>query len=393
MVEPETAPDQPTPQTPGAQPAAAQPAAAQPAAAQPAPKPQDLARLRRRRLFAAVVVGAPLLLFLAAEARVRSTYETVDPRPFFTPGIYRSAEPPVCWELLPSYQGVYHQQTELLATSTNALSMRDPELTPARREARQRVLLLGDSVAFGRGVADERTFARRLEARWSGSAVFNSGVPGYDTRQELERLRRLGPGLRPQLVVLEWYRNDVLVPSDAVAAKVFEGYLVPLGSTEADFRSWKSRYVTHTHPADWSALIRLLRIHWKNFRTTATLDERAERPWELKRGHDGFERSLAAIREMRDWCKEHAAQFVVVMFPAREEVEEDGPQPDYPALLGEFCRAEQVRFSDLTARWREHWKRTGQTLYLPRDRCHPNAEGHEQVATWLSEELGELLPK
>ena len=49
-------------------------------------------------------------------------------------------------------------------------------------------------------------------------------------------------------------------------------------------------------------------------------------------------------------------------------------------------------FEDLTARWKEHFKKTGQTLYLPRDRCHPNATGGDTTAGWIDVALADLLP-
>lgn len=353
----------------------------------------DLRRQRRRRFALVAVLLSIALPALAAEAFVRWRYPIVDPRPYFNPGIYRSEPPPVSWELLPNYVGQYHQQTTPVKVSTNELAMRDPRLTDARRGAKRRVLLLGDSVTFGRGVADEDTFSRRLEELIPDCAAFNAGVSGYDTRQELHRLRRLGPEIKPHLVVLGWYRNDVIVPSDAVAAKVFEGYLVPLDSTEEDFLRWKARYIDHTHnPLDWSALIRLLRIEVKNWRTESKLEQRAEQDEVVSREDGGYQRCLQAIREIKAWCEQNGARFVVFLFPAREHVEVEGVEVEYRRLLSEDLAAAGVTLHDLHEPWRKHWRETQETLYLPRDRCHPNEAGHRQAAAWIAERCEALLP-
>ncbi|HBP17590.1 MAG TPA: hypothetical protein DEA08_07345 [Planctomycetes bacterium] len=364
----------------------------QPAPTKPAQR-ADQRRQRRRRRFALVVVILAITLPAAAgEVFVRWRYPIVDPRPYFNPGIYRSEPPPVSWELLPNYVGQYHQQTTPVKVTTNELAMRDPPLTDARRGAKRRVLLLGDSVTFGRGVADEDTFARRLEEVLPGSAVFNAGVSGYDTRQELHRLLRVGPEIKPHLVVLGWYRNDVIVPSNAVAAKVFEGYLVPLDSTKEDFLRWKSRYVDHTHnPADWSALVRLLRIQVKNWRTKSKLERRADRDEVVSREDGGYQRCLKAIGEIKAWCDQNDARFVVFLFPAREHVEVEA-EVEYRKLLAEDLSALDVTLHDLHEPWRKHWAETQQTLYLPRDRCHPNEAGHRQAAAWIAERCEALLP-
>ena len=40
--------------------------------------------------------------------------------------------------------------------------------------------------------------------------VWNLGVPGYNTSQELTTLRRFGPLYQPDLVVVGFYDNDIL---------------------------------------------------------------------------------------------------------------------------------------------------------------------------------------
>ena len=355
---------------------------------QPSPK-----RRRRRLLIRVFAVLLPIVVvFSIGEIFVRYRYPIVDPRPYFLPGIYRS-DPDIGWELQANYEGYYHQQVERLETRTNADAMRDPPLTAERKATPRRVLLLGDSIAFGRGLAQEDTIARRLETRWEQTAVFNAGVPGFDTSQELARLRRFGPMIKPQVVILEWYRNDIMVPSHQIEAKVFQGPLVDPDSTEEDYKRWRARYVEHTHnPIDWSALIRLGRVQWKNFKAQSKVEERAKTPWEVDETHEGLQRSLAALREVNAWCQANGAKFAVVMFPAREESEVDGPAPEYPKILAEFCKTEQIVFEDLTERWKENFKKTGQTLYLPRDRCHPNAIGGDTTAGWIGEAFADLLP-
>jgi len=39
--------------------------------------------------------------------------------------------------------------------------------------------------------------------------VWNLGVPGYNTRQELDLLRRVGPSHAPDLVIVGFYANDL----------------------------------------------------------------------------------------------------------------------------------------------------------------------------------------
>jgi len=75
-------------------------------------------------------------------------------------------------------------------------------------DAPRAMLVLGDSVTAGdHWVA--RAAAALIEED-PGLRVHNAAVSGYDTCQELETWRQLGPVLQPELVVLQTCPNDVL---------------------------------------------------------------------------------------------------------------------------------------------------------------------------------------
>ena len=96
----------------------------------------------------------------------------------------------------------------------NSDGFRDREFPIPRSEAK-RIMMLGDSVTFGRGVPLEKTFPKLLEGILnrgdpSGRAyeVMNFGVPGYNTRQELEFFEVKGRKYAPDLLVVSWVLND-----------------------------------------------------------------------------------------------------------------------------------------------------------------------------------------
>jgi lysophospholipase L1-like esterase len=122
--------------------------------------------------------------------------------------------------------------------ATNELGLRERPLQP-HVPGEKRILVLGDSVAFGWGVKVEDAFPSRLEAgfRQSGAAAVeavNSGVPGYNTTQELRFLQTYGDRLQPDLVLLLYVDNDI----DAIdPARVHMGILAdprkdPLGAID-----------------------------------------------------------------------------------------------------------------------------------------------------------------
>ncbi len=76
-----------------------------------------------------------------------------------------------------------------------------------------RVLILGDSFAFGAGVPSDSVWtvvmARTLAARGLRVDVINAGVEAYDTRSETRVLAELAPQLQPDIVLLSFLANDV----------------------------------------------------------------------------------------------------------------------------------------------------------------------------------------
>jgi hypothetical protein len=100
------------------------------------------------------------------------------------------------------------------ATTINAQGYRGA-LWPSTPAAGQvRVLLLGDSVAFGFGVADGQTFADLLDPR--RFETVNLAVPGYGVDQSVLRYELVGARFRPHVVVLNLCLDndfaDIMLP-------------------------------------------------------------------------------------------------------------------------------------------------------------------------------------
>jgi hypothetical protein len=100
---------------------------------------------------------------------------------------------------------------EYVPYRTNADGFRDPP-RGRKRAGVPRVLVLGDSYAFGWGVDDAQPFPQRTEAllreRGIAAEVINAGVPGYNTEQEALLLAELMPSYAPDMVVLAYVMND-----------------------------------------------------------------------------------------------------------------------------------------------------------------------------------------
>ncbi len=186
-----------------------------------------MAASRRRKLALGVAVAAVALL--AAEGVARLAYRGRWPDPFVF-------DPELGWAHRPGWTGEVRAGVR---ASFDALGLRVAEADvgrapPPKGDAR-RVLLLGDSVAFGYGLEHEETVARALE-RTGGLEVLNAGVEGHGPEQSARLLARLAPALRPDVaLLLLCLRNDLgvppldplavardLAPADALAAGLLD---------------------------------------------------------------------------------------------------------------------------------------------------------------------------
>jgi hypothetical protein len=96
--------------------------------------------------------------------------------------------------------------------SNNTLGWRGSREFQERKPTDYRVLILGDSFAYGLGVNDDQTFATRLEQDLSADRrsveVMNAGCPGKGTDYELKLFDTVGRTFHPDLTVLCFFCND-----------------------------------------------------------------------------------------------------------------------------------------------------------------------------------------
>ncbi len=164
---------------------------------------------RRRRAELGLLLGGLLAgaaLVGGAEALARRLRPTPCPQASATDvmACLHVFSPVYGWDLRP---GV-HVCPATGCISVNAEGRRGPPLPSERTPGRRRVLVLGDSVAFGLEVADGEAFPARLDS--PSLEVVNMSVPGFGTDQELLKLEREGAALHPDVVLLSFtMANDL----------------------------------------------------------------------------------------------------------------------------------------------------------------------------------------
>jgi hypothetical protein len=375
-----------------------------------------------RRFFANTLLFALSLALAAAvaEAGLRAFF----PQPLLE--AYRASDaggpltrrdPEIGWALKPDIAWPEGAEGWESGLSTNAAGFRDASHAGAKAPGAYRVLVLGDSFVFGSGVRQEAILTRRLAAHLgAGFEIVNLGVPGYGTDQELLTLRRWGPKLSPDLVLLGFFWNDVMEDSsDHIYGLPKPRYTLENG-----------RLVPHP-PAGFtapSALDRLdgslaSRSHlWSLVRNGLSSAQRAaggargERPvsidFSLKdpppsRARE-FALAFALLSAVRDEAAALGAPFAVFSIPPRFLVEPavgarllkvyglppDAFEEDGFRRVREACEAAGIPFLDLLPGFRRE-AAAGARLFLPTG-IHWGPSGHDAAARVLAPSVRAGLP-
>jgi len=282
------------------------------------------------------------------------------------------------WIFPPGASGDYPDDHSPIIIETNAWGLRGPDCDTDPDVFH--VVVLGDSYAFGWGVAETASFPRRLEsllrARTGGRplAVINAGVPGYGPYQQLAMLRYVARHVRPDVVISTFsLAND---PVDELRmARYAPDRLLDYVPAVRDPGSFVSR---------------LSRVS----RTIALVDGRTRglQMFLTNAGGEARAAAEASLTRLIGACDEIGAPLLLVVVPQRNRILRGGPAGwvsdritgRLRALPGEIANRHGVPLVDLTPAL-EHVHRDGKA-FLPRD-AHWSADGHASVARAVSEAL------
>ena len=252
----------------------------------------------------------------------------------------------------------------------NSAGLRGREYAPAKPDGTVRILLVGDSVTFGYGVADDVTLAVQLEqllARECGRVeVINGGVNGYNTEQEVEFVRRIGLRYQPDLVVVGFNPNDIITAEESrtFLDTPFLKELM-LRSALYQFLAPRVRAVLFRRAgrAQSTALDQL-------FAGDPTIAPRLERVRE-------------ALVDLHTLGVQRSFQPIVAVFPFEAQVY--GPAPEHwpPPMFQELERMYRMPVVDLLPALKAAAADKNAVLFLDEPTRHPNPRGLAVAAAEL----------
>ncbi|MCA8966512.1 MAG: SGNH/GDSL hydrolase family protein [Planctomycetes bacterium] len=281
---------------------------------------------------------------------------------------------------------LYHQRPSLdldlgsYRLRTNSLGYRGPEIAKSKPAGTFRILVLGDSVAYGTGVDEEVTFLRRWEVELNASGrgrfeVVNTGHPMYDTTQELAILRDEGLALEPDLVLLVYVVNDIEPTRDVVEQALFGKLPDPAEALPdpGDCWTWLAARIAPVLPAT-AKLVQLQSDPLTRLLSTQPPGTEYV-PERFGKGPRGWPRSQRALEQIAALCRAAHVPFALL----------DDTMPALRALPG-WCREHGIDYHD--------FRFTPEELHRPIRNSmldsHANAAGHELLLQKLRAIAAEL---
>lgn len=158
--------------------------------------------------------------------------------------------------LLPGPRGVLPACPGVPATrfAVDALGMRGPGIA-GKQPGERRVLVVGDSLVFGRGVGDGETLPARTEsalrARSPDRTVGNGGVPTFGVSHAVARLASLDAPFGADAFVVCTNLDDDVMDEVKPLRRVYAGQLLQGDVVRLVATSWRTRLALRSRLALW----------------------------------------------------------------------------------------------------------------------------------------------
>lgn len=167
-------------------------------------------QIKDHKVFTLILVNSILflILFIILEIAARSFYPQIIPlgnesRKFWE---YDSL---LGWSHKPNIIDLQTITNSSVEISINSKKLRDSEYDYKRNRS-SRMLVLGDSFAWGFGVNKNERFSEIIEIGFKSLEVINAAVPGYSTDQQLLYYLDEGYKYNPDFILLLFCENDFL---------------------------------------------------------------------------------------------------------------------------------------------------------------------------------------
>ena len=288
-----------------------------------------------------------------------------------------------------------------VAVRINASGFREGDVPLEKTPGRTRIVVLGDSVAYGFGARLEDRFSEVIERSRPTTELVNLGVSGYSTDQELLLYRELGAAYRPDVVMLLFVSNDVgyngrpLGHGHPKPVVRFRGDELVVSNVPVPASGWPLRvkYALQRN----SALFNLARERLRSAARETGLnriagDEALVGASEAAGAKetdalDPVALTKRLVLHLRDRVEQDGARFLLVLSTTNADLERNAKVNE---LLGVWCKEIDLPCVDTYPAFRAYADENPSAVLFLQDRSHWSALGHTVAARAL---LGELTER
>ena len=327
-------------------------------------------------LITLLLATAFLAAWLAGEILLRRAipYEMGE-----TPGMYvKSKNKALNKELKPGYEGVYYGGK----LKINSAGFRDYEHSIDKPESVYRIIVLGDSMSFGQGLELENIYAKKLEhflsyKRFGSGAyagrvdVLNFAVPGYNTIQEYELLRTRAVFYKPDLIIVNFFLNDILPQSGEIPSR-------PPGSREGtNLGGNLIRRLSYIKDRSYFAQYALSRVAVFARRMGARAGYISEFSGAYADDSEGWIECRKGLLDIKQLAEKNNSKLLLVIVPFLSDLTEYHPLKKEMDIVEDFCAANGIDALNLFPYFKGH---KDELLWVSPINGHPNAVAHYMMA-------------
>jgi hypothetical protein len=290
-------------------------------------------------------------------------------------------DPVIGFTMTPGWHARFDNRRERGEIRINSLGQRDDE---PRGDGKNRILLFGDSFAWGWLLDQSETIDKWVERLRPEVDTYNCGVGGYGAPAVVEMMKRVT--LPAREVFYLFFSNDLddrnLYPDNSMT--VVSGYVVASRNedgtpvSQAELQRWGGAKVWIRAMGFQHVALTYLRNRLNDARRRSAAQEELKQVNSASLKTEGVKRALAYTNAMRQLTAAQGRPFHIVIIPSREEVRVG----QYTPLVALYLQALRENGFDPV----ELLNRLSPESYFSYD-IHLNAQGAQVTAKAIVEVL------
>lgn len=298
----------------------------------------------------ALSVVLSILFIIAGTEFVMDFYAQQEP-------VMNRPHPTLFWELSPNILTVRMGPAKVLS---NSHGFRSPEITMKKPQGQYRVMVLGDSSAFGHFVGNNETFGavlvKMLRFKYPGKDIrlINAAVLGYTTYQGATFMKERGWKFSPDLIIIS-FNDDPQMEWKQDVERVPQGLLLPV---------FRILYKSNIYLSLKKHLLneRMKKDHSFTLQPDRDKEKNRVSPDQLKTN----------VSYILDEAKKRNIQAIIISMPLQSAPYDIR---NYRTIMEESAKSRGYYFLDLLDEWEKY---PPNEVFL--DIMHPTAKGHKIIA-------------